>query len=275
MSYSQRGTDLAEYVTALNRRSNAECSSRPAKRMRLEELNSLHDSNLASDVNLPIIMPAPVDEPPSRKWTFRPSSRPNTVTNFEPTHTRPMPLPYEIDLMFCGEPHACVYLGHGQSKVVYRIRNTSLVLKLTKKYDQEPEVCQQLSHECRDAGFATKICPTIYVVGACEEETLEGEYQDEWFGWIAEYAIPLDKYIQGPNVDVLACIKRALYTQIVAAQNGLLLSDNNLFNLGALDDTVVIIDTGSRAKKSHPISKGTMTQKAIHKWWKNVESFPS
>ena len=76
MSYSQRGTDLAEYVTALNRRSNAECSSRPAKRMRLEELNSLHDSNLASDVNLPIIMPAPVDEPPSRKWTFRPSSRP-------------------------------------------------------------------------------------------------------------------------------------------------------------------------------------------------------
>ena len=76
MSYSQRGTDLAEYVTALNRRSNAECSSRPSKRMRLEELNSLHDSNLASDVNLPIIMPAPVDEPPSRKWTFRPSSRP-------------------------------------------------------------------------------------------------------------------------------------------------------------------------------------------------------
>ena len=243
--------------------------------MRLEELNSLPDSNLASDVNLPIIMPGPVDEPPSRKWTFRPSPRPNNVTNFEHTHSRAMPLPYEIDLMLCGEAHACVYLGHGQSKVVYRIRNTSLVLKLTKKYDQEPEVCQQLSHECRDAGFATKICPTIYVVGACEQETLEGEYQDEWFGWIAEYAIPLDKYIQGPNVDRLACIKRALYTQIVAAQNGLLLSDNNLFNLGALDDTVVIIDTGSRAKKPESISKGIMTQKAIHKWWKIVESLPS
>ena len=120
-----------------------------------------------------------------------------------------------------------------------------------------------------------KICPTIYVAGPCEEETLAGVYKQEWYGWIAECAIPLDKYIQGLNVDVMACIKRALYTQIVAAQNGLLLSDNNLFNLGALDDTVVIIDTGSRAKKSHPISKGTMTQKAIHKWWKIVESLPS
>ena len=273
MSYPQLGTGLAEYVR--KRRSNAEYSSMPPKRMRLEDLLSLNDSDLASVVNLPIIMPAPVDEPDSQKWTFRPSSRSKTSTKFEHTHTRPMPLPYEIDLMLCGEAHACVYLGHGQSKVVYRIRNTSLVLKLTKKYDQEPEVCQQLSHECRDAGFATKICPTIYVVGACEQETLEGEYQDEWFGWIAEYAIPLDKYIQGLNVDVMACIKLALYTQIVAAQNGLLLSDNNLFNLGVLDDTVVIIDTGSRSRQSHPISKGTMNEMAINKWWKKLESLPS
>ena len=119
MSYSQRGTDLAEYVIALNRRSNAEYSSMPSKRMRLEELLSLNDSNLASVVNLPIIMPAPVDELDlKRKWTFRPSSRPKTATKFEHTHTRPMPLPYEIDLILCGEPHACVYLGHGKSKVV-------------------------------------------------------------------------------------------------------------------------------------------------------------
>ena len=186
MSYPQLGTGLAEYVTALNRRSNAEYSSMPSKRMRLGELLSLNDSNLASVVNLPIIMPAPVDEPASQKWTFRPSSRSKTSTQFEHTHARPMPLPYEIDLMLCGQTYSCVYLGHGQSKVVYRIADKPLVLKLTDRKDQEPEVCTQLSLECRAAQPAIKICPTIYVVGPCEEESLEGVYKQEWFGWIAE-----------------------------------------------------------------------------------------
>ena len=112
-----------------------------------------------------------------------------------------MPLPYAIELTLCGHSYPCVYLGHGQSKVVYRIGDTPLVLKLTKKKDQEPEVCTQLSWECRAAQPALKICPTIYVVGPCEEESLEGEFKDEWFGWIADLATPLDKYIQGKNVE--------------------------------------------------------------------------
>ena len=83
----------------------------------------------------------------------------------------------------------------------------------------------------------------------------------------------MDKYIQGLNVDVKACIKLALYKQLIAAQNGLLLSDNNLFNLGVLDDTVVIIDRGSRSRQTRPISKGAMTHMAINKkWWQKLES---
>ena len=120
-----------------------------------------------------------------------------------------------------------------------------------------------------------KICPTIYVVGPCEEQSLRGKFKAEWFGWIAEYATPLDKYMQGLNVDHVACLKIALYKQIVAAQHGLLLSDNNLFNLGVLDDSVVIIDTGSRTRKTYAISKGTMNDHAIHKWWNKLASLLS
>ena len=275
MSYPQLGTSLADYLTALNRRRNAADGFMPPQRMRLQSLLSLHDSDLASVVNLPIIMPAPVDEPVSHKWTFRPSSRPRTSAEFEPTHYRAMPLPFEIDLMLCGKTYSCVYLGHGRSKVVYGIGGTSVVLKLTGRKDQEPDVFQQLSRECRDADPATKICPAIYVAGPCEEETLERVYKHEWYGWVEDHAMPLNKYIQGLNVDHMACIKLALYKQIVAAQHGLLLSDNNLFNLGVLDDTVVIIDTGSRSRQTRAISKGTMNDMAINKWWKKLESLPS
>ena len=77
------------------------------------------------------------------------------------------------------------------------------------------------------------------------------------------------------TVDHVACLKLALFKQIVAAQHGLLLSDNNLFNLGVLDDTVVIIDTGSRTRQTDAISKGTMNDYAIYKWWKKLASLPS
>ena len=74
------------------------------------------------------------------------------------------------------------------------------------------------------------------------------------------------------HVDYEACLKIALYKQVVAAQHGLLLSDNNLFNLGVVDNTVVIIDTGSRKMQEHAISKGTMNTDAIQGWWKKLAS---
>ena len=103
-------------------------------------------------------------------------------------------------------------------------------------------------------------------MGRCQEQDQCGEPISEWFAWLAEYATPLDKYMQGLNVDRKACFKIALYKQVLASQHGLLMSDNNLFIFGAVDNTVVIIDTGSRTVKSHAITKGTMNT-AIKGWW--------
>ena len=275
---AQFGTRLAEFATAVTGSSShwlaisdAERRSMASKRMRLEELVAM-----ASAVQLPIIMPDCVGQPdPKLKWTIRPSSCPRDSTEFELTHTRRVPLPFAIELTLCGQSYSCLYAGHGQSKIVYRIDDKPLVLKLTAKTDQEPEVCTQLSLECRAAQPAIKICPTVYVVGPCEEQNLGGKFKAEWFGWIAEYATPLDKYMARLTVDHVACLKLALFKQVVAAQHGLLLSDNNLFNFGVLDDTVVIIDTGSRTRQTAAISKGTMNDYAIYKWWKKLASLPS
>ena len=61
--------------------------------------------------------------------------------------------------------------------------------------------------------------------------------------------------MQGLNVDRKACLKIALYKHVIAAQHGLLLSDNNLFNFGVVDNTVVIIDIGSRCLQPQAIPK--------------------
>ena len=89
----------------------------------------------------------------------------------------------------------------------------------------------------------------------------------QWFAWLAEYVTPLDKYMQRLNVDRKACLKIALYKQVIAAQHGLLLSDNNLFNFGVVDNTVVIIDIGSRCLQPQAIPKSKMNTTAIQRWW--------
>ena len=267
MSYLQCGTSLAEYdplSLVPERRSTG------LKRMRLEELVTVNESKL------PIIIPSSVDERnPKRKCIIRPTSPQPAATEFDLTHTRRMPLPFAVELKLCGQSYPCRYIGHGKSKVVYRIADKPLVLKLTQSFDQEPDVCTQLSLECSAAQPPIKICPTIYVAGPCEEQSEWDEFKEEWFAWIAELAIPLDKYMASLTVDHVACLKLALYKQIVAAEHGLVLSDNNLFNLGVLDDTVVIIDTGSRTKVSHAINKGTLNHQAVHKWWNKLASLPS
>ena len=241
--------------------------------MRLAELVALNERSSASAVQPAIIMPDPVDElDPKKMWAIRPSFPAKASTEFELTHNRSVPLPFAINLVMCGETHACLYIGHGQSKVVYRVTDKLLVLKLTATKDQEPYVCKQLSLDCRAAQPAVKICPTIYAIGRCEVQDQWGTFRAEWFAWLAEYAIPLDKYMQGLNVDGEGCLKTALYKQVVAAQHGFLLSDNNLSNLGVVDNTVVIIDTGSRKMQEHAISKGTLNADAIHGWWKKLAS---
>ena len=243
--------------------------------MRLAELVDLNERerSSASAVQPPIIMPVQVDElDPKKKWIIRPSRLGPPSVPLERTHKRRVPLPLAIDFMMCGETHACLYIGHGQSKVVYRVlhRQSKVVLKLAAKNNEEPDVCTQLSMNCRAAQPAIKICPTIYAIGLCEEQDEWGTCKAEWYAWLAEYAIPVDKYMQGLNADCEGCLKMALYKQVVAAQQGFLLSDNNLSNLGVVDNTVVIIDTGSRKMQEDAISKGTMNDAAIHNWWKKV-----
>ena len=226
--------------------------------MRLADVVAFHDrernpASQADELN------------PEKKWIIRPSRRP--AVRIEHTHTRRMPLPMAIDLMMCGETHSCLYIGHGQSKVAYRLSNQPFVLKLTAKQNEEPEVSTQLSMKS-----AVKICSSIYAIRRCEEQDQRGTCKAEWFAWLAEYAIPVDKYIQDPDVDCDSCLKIALYKQVIAAECGFLLSDNNLSNLGVVDDTVVIIDTGSRKMQEHAISKGTMNNDAIRGWWKKLAS---
>ena len=146
--------------------------------MRLAELVDLNERerSSASAVQLPIIIPVQVDElDPKKKWIIRPSRLGPPSVPLERTHKRRVPLPFAIDFMVCGETHACLYIGHGQSKVVYRVTDQPLVLKLTETKDQEPYVCTQLSLDCRAAQPAVKICPTTYVVGLCEEQNRWGK----------------------------------------------------------------------------------------------------
>ena len=219
------------------------------KRPRLERAEGRQQHISASAVQ-PAIPADPLLEL-QQIWTIRPSHHQPPSTDFELTHKRPVPLPFAIDLVINGKTHACLYCGHGQSKVVYRVLKASAdepqVLKLTATMDQEPYVCQQLSSDCSAAQPALKICPTIYSIGRCQEQDEWGKPRGKWFAWLAEYATPLDQYIQDPNVDRQACLKIALYQQVRAGQHGLLLSDNNLFNFGVVDNTVVIIDIGSRS----------------------------
>ena len=108
-----------------------------SKRMRLAELVALIERSSASAVQPPIIMPDPVDElDPKKMWAIRPSFPARASTEFELTHNRSVPLPYAINLVMCGETHACLYIAHGQRKVVYRVSDLPLVLKLTAAKNQ-------------------------------------------------------------------------------------------------------------------------------------------
>ena len=168
--------------------------------------------------------------------------------------------------MIGDKTHACLYVGHGQSKVVYKVTDEAQVLKLTARKDQEPYVCQELSHLFSAEQPDLKICPTIYKIGRCQEQDQRGRPMGQWFAWLAEYVTLLDKHMQRLNVDRKTCLKIALYKQVIAAQHGLLLSDNNLFNFGVVDHTVVIIDTGSRTVEPRAIQKSRMNT-SIRKWW--------
>ena len=93
----------------------------------------------------------------------------------------------------------------------------SAVLKLTETKDDEPYICDKLSRSVSAVRPDLKICPIIYAIARCQIATCPNSF---WFAWLAEYAIPLDKYMLGINVDRQGCIRIALYKQVLAAQHG-------------------------------------------------------
>ena len=107
---------------------------------------------------------------PEQIWTIRPSYPQPSSAEFELTHDRAIPLPFAIDLVIRGKTHACRYVGHGKSKVVYKLTDSSMVLKLTANEDKEPYVSQQLSSSCRAVQPELKICPAIYAIGRCQQQ---------------------------------------------------------------------------------------------------------
>ena len=150
------------------------------KRPRLERAEGRQQHISASAVQ-PAIPADPLLEL-QQIWTIRPSHHQPPSTDFELTHKRPVPLPFAIDLVINGKTHACIYCGHGQSKVVYRLLKATAdepqVLKLTATMDQEPYVCQQLSSDCTAAQPALKICPTIYSILGGARSKMNGASQD-------------------------------------------------------------------------------------------------
>ncbi len=89
------------------------------KRPRLERAES-RQQHISASVVQPAIPADPLLEL-QQIWTIRPSHHQPPSTDFELTHKRPVPLPFAIDLVINGKTHACLYSGHGQSKVVYRV----------------------------------------------------------------------------------------------------------------------------------------------------------
>ena len=181
--------------------SDAESTILRNERPRLQSVRALghrSSASAAQPASFASVMTDSVSQvAPEQIWKIRPSYPQPSSSEFEETHTRPMPLPFVIDLVIGDRTYACRYAGHGQSKVVYKINNEPTVLKLTANEDEEPEVCKQLSRSCSAVQPEFKICPAIYAIGRCQEQDQWGKATREWFAWLAEFAFPLDKYMQG------------------------------------------------------------------------------
>ena len=218
---------------------------------------------------------------PENVWTFKACEVQPDPSAIEFTHHRKMPLPIAIQLGIAGSMDPwirCVYSGHGVHKVVYQLPSGRTVLKLTEKTDAEPFLSKQVQESCNTAETGIKICPSIGAIGRCQELDREGRTVREWFAWLAEYAIPLDQYMICLDScklyeDRKACVKMALYKQVIAALHGMLLDSNNVDNFGIINDTVVIIDLGKKPLETVAIAKGTMNEKTIHKWWNKLKMY--
>ena len=233
-----------------------------------------------------------------KRWEIRPCAEQPERSSIETTNEGPVPLPFAIELdTGCSEVMCCRYIGHGASKVTFILQHRAEVLKVSKVADTEPQVCNAL--RLRSEGEA--LCPAVLQSSRCVEFDALGMEKREWLAWITEYTPALNQVLQLPEIDRRACMMSALYVQVRAAQLGLLLSDNNLFNFGVALDfggvakptgsftlvtdkrvwreklaqqrcCVVILDTGSRTlEEPGAIDWHEQNKRCMTGWWYNLK----
>ena len=201
-------------------------------------------------------------EQPAEQWTIWPPNEQLEAPKHKQTHTRRLPLPFTIDGWIMGQSYwRLQYVGHGQSKVVYRLTD-KLVLKLCEKIDQEPEVFQALQ--------ASGVYPKVQASCQCQLLDSAGRPVQTWHAWVIEYAEPLDQILKESPASSNICILGAVYAMVTANSKGHVLSDNSFFNFGMVHDNVVIIDAGSRAISSQ-MHRGEFNQKVIRKFWSKAQ----
>ncbi len=185
-------------------------------------------------------------------WTISASLDQVEVPKHKQTHTRPVPLPFTINAWIMGKYYERrQYLGHGYSKVCYRLTET-LVLKLRDQKDQEPDLFRELQ--------ATGVYPKVHASAQCQFG-----YQT-WHAWIVEQAKPLDQILRENQTASNVCIPGAVRAMLVAWSCNHILSDNALFNFGMVNDNVVIIDAGSRSGQPQ-LSRGRFNKKVMTPFW--------
>ena len=164
------------------------------------------------------------------------------------------------------------YYGHGQSKTAFILKDdlgdeyNGKILKVTAEPDIEPSVFKKMTE--RSPGITSRIlyCSLGY-----------GSDQQRYYCWITERTIPLDRLLKS-SLDVLKqrCILAAMLCLAQCAQNGLLLSDNNFFNLGVPvnkeeQHCIVVIDAGWRPLENpNKFSKKDCTAKVARRIWHNA-----
>ena len=174
-----------------------------------------------------------------------------------------MPLPFTIDALVQGTYYrGRQYLGHGQSKVCYRLTDT-LVLKLCEERNQEPELFQELQ--------ASGVYPVVHASGQCQVEDPEGPRLKTWHAWVVDQAKPLDQILKENLHASNVCITGAIRAMLTAHSMGHILSDNALFNFGMVKGNVVIIDAGSRSNQPE-ITKGQFNTKVMKRFWTKAQT---
>ena len=205
-----------------------------------------------------------------KPWKISASERQIAVKQY--THSRKLPLPTTLDCCIEGSYFTCQYIGHGQSKVAYLMQTiesheySGKVLKLGASDDIEPEVIRELQF--------SELYPQLYAWSWCVEYNAVGHPVFEWKGWVVDYALPLDQFLNQPNLPKEAssfCIVGAVRCMLHAAEHTHYMSDNAFFNFGIVRDQVVILDVGSRPIHSDTMSKSHFHAKVMKKFWSKAK----